>query len=371
MGIQRAPALFERHDVMKLVKLAWVLGGVAAMGLGMGAEACSSSSGTGTGGDAGHGSSTGSGSGSHAGTGTGTGSKDGGTPSGDAGCHKAPPELHAETEAGVYCPFSDLADSGKAGTCAAGQHCCEPPTSGNSTCTAAATTCATGDTDWQCGAPADCVGNAAGGVCCGTGTINMQAPCGAGQAGYPDGGYPAYPYVSDFKGTTCAASCNGQMFNGEKLGIVICSQQSDCVTGTCTPIEPKGGGTGYCAGATPGSGTGTGTGTGTGAGSSTGSGSGTGGAAQVPCFDVTGSGITAACSFSSSNASGFSCTAGESAGHCPSSSAGSNLAGCCVTTDTASGTTTISAECYYTTVAATTAQATCTAADQSWVTVAP
>ena len=67
---------------------------------------------------------------------------------------------------------------------------------------------------------------------------DMQAPC---------GNVPAYPYVSGFKGSTCAASCNAGTFDGGIISFIMCSQQSDCPTGTCTPIEPKGGSAGYCA----------------------------------------------------------------------------------------------------------------------------
>jgi hypothetical protein len=154
----------------------------------------------------------------------------GGAP--DAGCHKPPPALHPEVTPGVYCPFSG--DGGDSQTCTGG-HCCEPA-AGGSACTPDSTACPTGDTDWQCGSPVDC---AAGLSCCGTGNLLTQAAC---------GDVPPYPYVSGFKGTTCAASCNTGMFNGGMLGFVVCSQQSECPVGTCAPIEPKGGGTGYCAG---------------------------------------------------------------------------------------------------------------------------
>jgi len=247
---------------MKLAKFGWILGGVAAMGLGMAAQACSSSSTTG--GDAGGGGTgTGTGTGkpgSSTGSGTGVATGDSGV---DAGCHKAPPSLHPETAPGVYCPFEG---TGFGANCTAGEHCCEPA-SGGSACTAGGTACPAANTDWQCGAPVDCETDAGQLLCCGTGTIDMQAPCGA---------IPAYPYVSGFKGSTCAASCDTGTFNGGMINFIICSQQSDCPSGTCTPIDPKGGGTGYCAGAGTGAGTGTGTGAGTGTGSGTGSSSGTG-----------------------------------------------------------------------------------------------
>jgi hypothetical protein len=75
-------------------------------------------------------------------------------------------------------------------------------------------------------------------VCCGTGTIEEQAP----QPACGDGGIPAYPYVSDFKGSSCKTSCSTYQ---------ICSKDAECPgggAGACVPIEPKGGGIGYCAG---------------------------------------------------------------------------------------------------------------------------
>jgi hypothetical protein len=187
-------------------------------------------------GGSGSGSSSGTGSGSSTGSGSGSGSGDAG---GDAACHKPPTALHPETVPGVYCPFSGP-DGGANVTCAAGKECCEPPSTGTSTCVLESTGCTAGDTEWQCDGPVDCAGGvSAANVCCGTGTIDTQIACGP---------YPAYPYVSDFKGTTCAASCNGGTFNGGTLSFIVCSQTSDCPAGTptCTPIEPKGGGIGYC-----------------------------------------------------------------------------------------------------------------------------
>jgi hypothetical protein len=151
---------------------------------------------------------------------------------GDSGaCDKPPPGPYAELEAGVYCPFS-APDGGHNEVCRPGQHCCEPST-GTSTCVAAATACGANDTNWECEGPLDCANSNAGHLCCGTGEIETQAPCGS---------YPAFPYVKTFTGSSCAAACTA---------FVICSQTSDCKTAgeTCVAIRPKGNDIGYCAAA--------------------------------------------------------------------------------------------------------------------------
>ena len=156
---------------------------------------------------------------------------------GDGGCYKAPTALHAETKAGVYCPFS-VGDAGKATTCAAGQHCCEPPESAAtaSTCEPATTACPVAmSTDWACEGAFDCASKA-GTVCCGTGTIGLQAA----QPACGDGGIASFSYVTGYTGSACSATCTTYQ---------ICSKDSECpgaATGSCVPIEPKGGGIGYC-----------------------------------------------------------------------------------------------------------------------------
>lgn len=265
---------------VKTARILWALGATSAFGAGVLAVACASSSTTTGGADSGQGSGTGSGTGTAAGsatgsgtgftpgsgsgtgttpssgTGTGAGPTDGGATDASAtdaaatdarpgtgsgsgtatgsgsgsGCFKPPVALHAEVEAGVYCPFSWTTDGGKAKFCTGGQHCCEPA-SGTATC---ASSCPTADTDWQCQGPLDCAGSSAGHVCCGTGTIKTQAACGA---------FPAFPYVSLFKGTACATACASSY--------VVCSRDSECPgggAGSCVAVEPKGGGMGYCAG---------------------------------------------------------------------------------------------------------------------------
>ena len=277
---------------------------MVAFGLGMTAEGCSSSSSTGATGtdagqkgtDSGHpGSSSGSGMGVTPGTDGG-----GGTGSG-SGCRKAPPALHAETKAGVYCPFSEIGDGGPL-TCAAGQECCVTPEGTSpSTCetfsaTDPAASCKVmGSTVIECEGTPDCSGTT-GNICCGYGHIATQAACTANGVTVPE-----YPYVSGFAygpsdvkgsgGTFCAATCAATTIDGGALPTFqVCSQDSECggSGGVCTPVEPSGVGMGYCstigsgAGTGPGSSSGSGSSSGTGgtdagsgSGSSTGSGSGT------------------------------------------------------------------------------------------------
>jgi hypothetical protein len=167
-----------------------------------------------------------SGTGTSPDTGTTMGGMDAGT---GADCEAPPTMVYAESKAGVYCPFSAV-DGGKNQVCTAGEHCCETPEgSGASTCNAAGTACAVAmSTDWQCEGTPDCSGTS-GTVCCGTGTIETQAACGT---------YPAYPYISKFTGSSCAASCTTYQ---------ICSQTSECPSGkTCVPVKPKGNTIGVC-----------------------------------------------------------------------------------------------------------------------------
>jgi hypothetical protein len=151
---------------------------------------------------------------------------------GGGDCYKPPVALHAETQAGVYCPFSG-SDGADAKTCEAGQHCCEP-SSGTSTCESPSTECQGSDTtDWWCEGAPDCA-SMPGTVCCGTGHLETQAA----QPSCGDGGYAAFPYVSDFTGSSCKASCSTYQ---------ICSRSSECPSGqSCVAVEPKGNGIGYC-----------------------------------------------------------------------------------------------------------------------------
>jgi hypothetical protein len=77
----------------------------------------------------------------------------------------------------------------------------------------------------------DCAGaGSAGPVCCGTGTLT----------GAPVTGCMSSSWIepTGFTGSKCAASCASSY--------VICSQQSDCMTGTCTATKSNGSDFGYC-----------------------------------------------------------------------------------------------------------------------------
>jgi hypothetical protein len=180
---------------------------------------------------------------------------DTGTPIQDAGaadCHKAPPNLHPEIEAGVYCPFSEVGDAGNL-YCKNGQSCCITPYSTPSipsTCNTGACP-VTGSTVLECEGTPDCASKGAGNICCGFGSIKTQAACGT---------IAPYSYVSGFAygtngvkgtgGSFCATSCAQVSDAGASVSTFqICSQTSECPTGsTCTPIEPSGVGLGYCTG---------------------------------------------------------------------------------------------------------------------------
>jgi hypothetical protein len=237
---------------MKL-RMTWVLcGGILALSTSLGMASCGSSGGTGTDGGGGSGGSEGTkgtkgtagaggsqGSGGGAGTAGAAGS--GGTmgTSGDGGavdCGSAP-SLHTETKAGVYCPFSTIGDGGKAGTCTAGEVCCQTLSAdaGASTCEPAGTLVAacpapTESVVWECEDPIDCVGNSNGTVCCGFGTAEKEAPS-----------CTNYDYVSGAKGmgSVCATSCAG--------GNIICETNAECGdAGTCTPVKYHGNQVGFC-----------------------------------------------------------------------------------------------------------------------------
>jgi hypothetical protein len=162
-----------------------------------------------------------------------TSQSSGGT--GSVTCYAAPTKVYPEDGGGFYCPFSKV-DGGSIEYCTGGtEHCCEPST-GTSSCEPIATQCGTGNTDWQCEGTPDCA-SMPGTICCGTGHVAQQAAqpgCG------PDGGtLPAFPYVSGFTGSSCMTPSACTTFQ-------ICSQTTECSTGTCTPIRPKGNDIGYC-----------------------------------------------------------------------------------------------------------------------------
>jgi hypothetical protein len=133
----------------------------------------------------------------------------------------APPTLHAETVAGVYCPFTTAG----AIHCASAQACCETPSTvvNGSTCQAEGTACpVAGSLAWSCNGPVDCVGNAAGPVCCGAGTLALDPTCG-------------FERGTGFTGTHCATSCAA----GQQT---ICAATTDpCPSGSeCTPFKVSG-----------------------------------------------------------------------------------------------------------------------------------
>jgi len=147
--------------------------------------------------------------------------------SGGSSCDPPPKGPFPETTAGVYCPFGTPPAGKTSAYCSAPTPFCCEPGAGTSTCAAASSDCASGDTIWQCGAKIDCPG----GVCCANGSVGMQAACGT---------YPAYAYGSMFKGTVCASSCDSSQFQ-------VCGAASDCSSGqTCVPIKAKGSDFGYC-----------------------------------------------------------------------------------------------------------------------------
>jgi hypothetical protein len=246
------------------LRISWILCGAALVVSGsMGMAACGSGSAGpdgGTGGSAGSGGTKGSGSGGSTGSGSGgtTGSGTGGTAGtgtggtagtgGDAGCGKAG-KVFAETpDSGMYCPFSGDGGKGTTQYCKApSQACCvakyDPDAGASvpSVCVDSTTIladgggCTTGPGSilFECEGPLDCTGSAAGGVCCGSGTVEANTGCSV------DAGF-GYVSGAAGKGTSCAASCGaGQT--------VICSVQTDCTGGTiCTPADLHGNHIGYC-----------------------------------------------------------------------------------------------------------------------------
>jgi hypothetical protein len=151
--------------------------------------------------------------------GTSTTNVDAGPDAGDD-CGTAP-ALHPEAEAGVYCPFTA---SGSI-HCAAGQECCETPSTvaNGSTCQPTGAACpVTGSLAWGCDGPVDCAGSSAGSVCCAEGDVSLDAVCG-------------FDRGSGFTGSHCAQGCAA----GE---VAICSETTDpCAQGTqCTPFKVAG-----------------------------------------------------------------------------------------------------------------------------------
>ena len=155
-------------------------------------------------------------------------SGDPGTDDGGGDCGK-PASLHVpKPDGGMYCPFS-AADGGKTVYCPITDQCCETPSGTSpSTCETKGSTCpVSNSTVWECQSPADCTG---GQKCCAHSGTAAAVTVGSDTCG---------PYLSKFSGTHCAASCA----SGE---LVVCEQPSDCSSGTCTAVKPKGNDVGVC-----------------------------------------------------------------------------------------------------------------------------
>jgi hypothetical protein len=138
----------------------------------------------------------------------------------------SPPALHAEIEAGVYCPFTPAGST----HCGAGEECCESPSTsaGTSLCLAVGSVCPiTGSLSWACDGPLDCAGGDAGATCCAAGTVSVDPACG-------------FRRGSGFSGSHCAQACAA----GE---LSLCDTTSDpCATGTCTAFNVAGNVLGTC-----------------------------------------------------------------------------------------------------------------------------
>ncbi|MDB5216629.1 MAG: hypothetical protein JWO86_4556 [Myxococcaceae bacterium] len=153
------------------------------------------------------------------------------SPAQDAGaeCGTAAKLFPPKPDGGIFCPFS-AADGGKNIYCKDTEQCCENVMgAGASTCVAKGTACPVATaTAWECDDPANC---AAGQKCC--------AHSSASGTPVTVGSDTCGPFLSKFSGTKCAATCA----TGE---LVVCEQQSECTTGTCTAVKPKGNDIGVC-----------------------------------------------------------------------------------------------------------------------------
>ncbi|AKV00744.1 hypothetical protein AKJ09_07407 [Labilithrix luteola] len=164
------------------------------------------------------------------GTGSNTGT-DSSTPTGDGGSDcGTPATLHPpKADGGIYCPYS-ASDGGKNLYCPTTDQCCESAKGGSpSTCVTKGSACPTASaTVWECESPLDCPGM--GMQCCAHGGTKASVTVQQDTCG---------PYLSKFDGTRCASSCGA----GE---LVVCEAPSDCATGTCTAVKPKGNDIGVC-----------------------------------------------------------------------------------------------------------------------------
>jgi len=210
-------------------RMAWVLGGGAAVGMAMIAASLGAcSSGDSTTKDAGKDVTTTTDAGKDTGTTADTGTQDTGT---TADCGSIP-KLHPVEAGTIFCGYTDAGGL----NCTTGEQCCLGGKTGTNTY--APEQCATwggpcdnpppdGGTVIECGQNADCTVNGMdGGVCClkGAGAPALVSGC---------------TYYKSAGGTaiSCEAPTNGACAAGETQ---ICEQDSDCPQGkTCTPVKWK------------------------------------------------------------------------------------------------------------------------------------
>ncbi|HEY8079633.1 MAG TPA: hypothetical protein VIF62_36130, partial [Labilithrix sp.] len=97
-----------------------------------------------------------------------------------------------------------------------------------SSCVAAGAACpVASSSSWACEDAIDCASSGAGPVCCGVGSVALDAACG-------------FRRGSSFTGSHCAASCGA----GE---VIVCESNAQCPMGkTCQPFKTQGLGLGVC-----------------------------------------------------------------------------------------------------------------------------
>jgi hypothetical protein len=233
---------------MKFSKLALVLGATLSMvgGLVVG-TACSSSSGNGSGSGSGSGGTMDSGSGSDSATNEDSGNMetdsatgtDSGSTGTDAGCKNV--KLHPGNAGGdIYCGYGT--DGGSL-SCGTGTECCvggEIGTSGTydpqicAPWNAGGTGCTNpegGAIGVACNQVSDCTANGSTGAvaCCLQGaSLGAVAGC-------------TYQHAKDGTAIICESSGSGDGGTGTCAAgeLQVCTQQSDCATGTCTAVTWK------------------------------------------------------------------------------------------------------------------------------------
>lgn len=255
---------------MKISKMAFVAGAVAATFAGMTVVACSSDDSSNnshpdasTNADTGATTMPAQDAGSTTpptDSGSTTPPTDSGSTTPDAACAK-PPSLHAPSDAGIYCPYSfnDATDSGIQ-YCARGtQQCCVSPSTdaGISDCENLGACANSTFKTWQCSAPSDCAGVAVdGGADGGNGPVVCCLISGKVGA---DPNCSGYQKTKGLDSVTCmaASACQGDITIGAypDTHYVACEKQSDCDQtassfggdgGTCTPVKTSGTPIGLC-----------------------------------------------------------------------------------------------------------------------------